>query len=40
MPENFDFSNSIILDFGCEYGIMALGFAMRVKNQESYWYRY
>ena len=34
MPKDFDFSNSTILDFGCEHGIMALGFAMRLKPRK------
>lgn len=31
MPENFDFPNSSILDFGCEFGVMTLAIALRLK---------
>ncbi len=34
MPENFSFSKSTILDFGCEYGIMSLAIALRLKPQK------
>jgi len=34
MPKNFDFSDSTVLDFGCEHGIMALGIAMRLKPKK------
>jgi SAM-dependent methyltransferase len=31
MPEGYNFSSATILDFGCEHGIMSLGFALRLK---------
>ena len=34
MPKNFDFSNSNILDFGCEYGVMTLAIALRLKPKK------
>jgi SAM-dependent methyltransferase len=31
MPEEYDFSNATILDFGCDYGIMTLAIALKLK---------
>jgi SAM-dependent methyltransferase len=34
IPEEFDFSKSNILDFGCEFGIMTLAIALRLKPKK------
>lgn len=34
MPKNFDFSKSVIMDFGCEFGIMALAIALKLKPKK------
>ena len=31
MPEDFDFAKASVLDFGCEFGVMTLGIASRLK---------
>lgn len=34
MPEEFSFSNATILDFGCDYGIIALAIALKLKPKK------
>ena len=34
MPEKFDYHNSNILDFGCEFGVMTLAIALRLKPKK------
>jgi len=34
MPEEFNFSNATILDFGCDYGIMTLAIALKLKPKK------
>lgn len=34
IPDGYNFTDSTILDFGCEHGIMSLGFALRLKAKK------